>query len=318
MSDWRPGISRAVLGERARLLASIRAFFARRDVLEVDTPVLASFGVTDPAIEPLLVGQSSSSAAPRFLQSSPEFAMKRLLADGSGAIYQLGKVFRDGEVGGRHNPEFTMLEWYRPGWNLDELIAEVGALVSACLGAQLWETCSYRELFLNLLDIDPLTATREALARAAGERVDTTGLALDRDGWLDLLMSHCVEPALAGRGMVFVCDYPASQAALARIVERDGQRVAQRFELFADGIELANGYRELLDPEQLRQRAQADNQRRRQAGQEERQLDPRLVEAMQAGLPDCSGVALGVDRLLMLKLGAATISEVLPFDWSRS
>ena len=318
MSDWRPGISRAVLGERARLLASIRAFFAQRDVLEVDTPVLASFGVTDPAIEPLVVGQGTSPAAARFLQTSPEFAMKRLLADGSGAIYQLGKVFRDGEVGGRHNPEFTMLEWYRPGWKLDELIAEVGELVSACLAWQAWEVCSYRELFLNLLDIDPLTATRESLARAAGERVDTTGLLLDRDGWLDLLMSHCVEPALAGRGMVFVCDYPASQAALARVVERDGVRVAQRFELFAGGMELANGYLELLDPEQLRQRAQADNRRRRQAGQDERQLDPRLVAAMQAGLPDCSGVALGVDRLLMLKLGAATIGEVLPFDWSRS
>jgi lysyl-tRNA synthetase class 2 len=317
MSDWRPGVSRDALLARARLLAAIRAFFRERDVLEVDTPLLASYGVTDPAIEPLVVA-GSANASSRFLQSSPEFAMKRLLAAGSGAIYQLGKAFRAAEAGSRHNPEFTMLEWYRPGFSLVELMHEVGALVGHCLGREGFAISSYRQLFLTQIGIDPWAATTAELEAAARERLDPGAMSLDADGWLDLLMSHCIEPALAPRGLVFVTDYPPSQAALARCAERDGVWVAERFELYVDGLELANGYRELLDPRELVARAARDNSRRRAAGQAERLLDPRLLAAMEAGLPDCSGVALGLDRLLMQSLGATSLDQVIPFDWSRS
>ena len=320
MSDWRPGATRAALVARARLLARIRQFFAERDVLEVDTPLVARFGVTDPAIEPLRVSGVCAGPASLFLQTSPEFAMKRLLAAGSGAIYQLGKAFRDGESGARHNPEFTMLEWYRPSVTLEALMDEVAALVVACLGdgaAPAVRRATHAELFEAAVGIDPHRADEATLAHAARRHVDTGDLALDRDGWLDLLMSHVVEPTLAGEGLVFIHDYPASQAALATCVERGGVVVAERFELYLGGVELANGYRELRDPAELCRRADRDNARRSAAGQEPRHLDPRLLAAMEAGLPECSGVALGVDRLLMQVLGASRVAEVLPFDWSR-
>jgi lysyl-tRNA synthetase class 2 len=315
MTDWRPGAGRVALEARAGLFADIRSFFHDRGVLEVDTPLVASYGVTDPAIEPLRV--SSGDAHPRFLQTSPEFAMKRLLAAGSGPMYQLGKAFRAGEVGPRHNPEFTLLEWYRPGFDLAALIAEVAALVEACLGRSGHAVHSYRELFLGHLGIDPLEADTALLRDYARARIDCGDLELDRDGWLDLLMSHCVEPALAAEGLVFVTDYPPSQAALARTVERDGALVGERFELYVDGLEIANGYRELLDADELARRAVADNRRRAAMGLEPQELDPRLLAAMRAGLPDCSGVALGVDRLLMRKLGASSLDEVQPFGWTR-
>ncbi len=318
MSDWRPGMDRAALQARARLLSQLREFFTRRGVLEVDTPLLASHGVTDPAIEPLRVFSApTSSAPPLFLQSSPEFFMKRLLAAGSGDIYQLGPVFRRGEQGSRHNPEFTMLEWYRLGFSLADLIDEVGQLVGPCLGRSSWESATYQELFLDVLDLDPHTAATEALEHAARARLDLGELALDRDGWLDLLMSHCIEPKIAGRGLLFVTAYPASQAALACCTEVDGQAVADRFELYVDGVELANGYRELQDPRELERRADLDNARRRAAGQEERVLDPRLLAALHHGLPSCSGVALGVDRLLMKQLGAERLDDVMPFSAPR-
>ncbi|WP_439106285.1 EF-P lysine aminoacylase EpmA [Congregibacter sp.] len=317
MSDWRPGATRAALEARAALLGTLRAFFAQRDVLEVDTPVLASFGVTDSAIEPLRTIASRVDSRSMFLQSSPEFAMKRLLAAGSGPIYQLGKAFRDGEVGGRHNPEFTLLEWYRPDFELEQLIEEVGALACECLGRDGWSVSSYAALFEDVLGIDPWETSAEELREIATTQLDLGSLELDYDGWLDLLMSHLVEPRLANRGLQFVCDYPPSQAALARCADRNGRTVAERFELYVDGIELANGYRELLDVQELADRALRDNERRRVSGQEIRDLDPRLVAAMQEGLPDCSGVALGVDRLLMAQLGADRLSAVMPFDWSR-
>lgn len=331
MSDWRPGATRAALKARGELFAKLRDFFAKRDVLEVDTPVLARFGVTDPSIEPLVIADTTVTASvgaaggsprpapsPMFLQSSPEFAMKRLLASGSGPIYQLGKAFRDGEVGGRHNPEFTLLEWYRPGFSLEQLIDEVAELVCACLGRDTWQLVPYHQLFEEVLAVDPWQLKASDLQKIARDRLDIGDLQLDYDGWLDLLMSHVVEPMLVSRGIQFVCDYPASQAALARCVDRGGRRVAERFELYVDGIELANGYRELLDAEELADRAAGDNDRRQIAGQDPRTLDPRLHAAMQSGLPDCSGVALGVDRLLMAQLGLDRLSAVMPFDWSRS
>ena len=322
MSDWRPGATRAVLQARGALLRRLRDFFAERQVLEVDTPLLARYGVSDPAIEPLCVvapgadGRTNPGPA-QFLQTSPEFFMKRLLAAGCGDIYQLGKVFRAGESGARHNPEFTLLEWYRLGFTLNELIDEVGALVAACLGRCDWRRVSYRTLFAQHLDLDPHSASAEMLERAARARLDLGALTLDGDGWLDLLMSHCIEPAIAADGLVFVHDYPESQAALARCARRAGAGVAERFELYVDGVEIANGYRELLDPEELQRRARLDNDRRRRSGREARDLDPRLLAALRSGLPDCSGVALGVDRLLLLQLGAQRLDQVMPFSAER-
>lgn len=318
MIDWRPGASQALLLRRAELLARVRAFFAHRAVLEVETPLLCSRGITDPAIEPLCVsGGLSLGGSSRYLQTSPEYAMKRLLAAGSGPIYQICKAFRDGEAGRRHNPEFTLLEWYRPGMDQHALMAEVAALVCACLGEGPWQAFTYRAVFQQCLQLDPFTADLAALQSAARQLTDTGSLAGDRDFWLDLLLTHAVEPWLAGQGLCFIYDYPASQAALARLVERDGHTVGERFELYIDGIEVANGYHELADAAEQRARFEADNRRRQSMGQVERPLDEALLAALEAGLPACSGVALGLDRLLLLASGEADIRRVLAFSWER-
>ena len=298
--------------------ASIRQFFAERNVLEVETPLLGSAGVTDPAIEPLIVAAGASLGGPRYLQTSPEYAMKRLLAAGSGPIFQIARAFRDGEAGSRHNPEFSLLEWYRPGFDHHRLMEEVAELVCGCLGERPWQRLSYRQLFLDLLQLDPFLASAAELEAVARRSIDVGGLQGDRDLWLDLLMSHLVEPRLADMGMCFVYDYPASQAALARIVEMDGVMVGQRFELYVDGMELANGYFELGDAAEQRARFEADNRQRRIAGAPSRALDESLLEALAHGLPQCSGVALGIDRLLMLNCGSDDIRGVLAFDWQRS
>lgn len=315
--DWLPSATLEALRARADLLARIRAFFASREVLEIETPLLCSSGVTDPAIEPLIVERGDSLTAPRYLQTSPEYAMKRLLAAGSGPIYQLARAFRDGEAGARHNPEFSLLEWYRPGLDHHQLMAEVAELVIHCLGSKPVEYHSYRDLFMTELGLDPLTASLDQLRDRARESLDVGSLRGDRDTWLDLLMSHLVEPALTGRGLCFVYDYPASQAALARVEEKGGQMVAQRFELYVDGVEVANGYCELTDASELRRRFLADNARRRECGRSQRPVDELLLAALDSGMPACSGVALGVDRLLMLAHGKTDIRQVLAFDWPR-
>ncbi len=284
----------------------------------METPLLCRAGVTDPAIEPLLVELGSVLGAPRFLQTSPEYAMKRLLAAGSGPIFQIGRAFRDGEAGPRHNPEFTLLEWYRPGFDHHALMAEVAGLVQHCLGARPWRRVSYRQVFLDSLGIDPHEAPVWHLEDCARDHLDPGDLSGDRDLWLDLLMSHLVAPGLAGEEMVFVHDYPESQAALARTAEVDGITVGQRFELFVDGMELANGFFELGDAAEQRRRFERDNQRREDAGLPRRPLDEALLQALEAGLPDCSGVALGIDRLLMLQRGESDIRRVLAFDWERA
>jgi lysyl-tRNA synthetase class 2 len=318
VSDWRPNASIEVLQRRAALFADIRDFFRSRGVLEVDTPLLGAFGVTDPALEPLIVAHCRAASVPRFLQTSPEYAMKRLLAAGSGPIYQIAHAFRDDEYGRRHNPEFTLLEWYRPGYDLPALMDEVADLVLGLLGRETRELVTYRQLFLDTLDLDPFMAPLEELVAAARGCIEAPDLGTDRDAWLDLLMSHVVEPALAHRGVVFVHGYPPSQAALARGADVDGVEVAQRFELYVDGLELANGFHELADATEQARRFEADNALRRARAQPERAADTRLLAALAAGLPDCSGVALGLDRLLMLRCSAAGLAEVLPFDWQRS
>lgn len=316
--DWRPAASLELIRARASLLRQLRHFFAARDILEVETPLLCGAGVTDPVIEPLVVERGSLVRQARYLQTSPEYAMKRLLARDGLAIYQLARAFRDGEAGVRHNPEFTLLEWYRPGLDHHELMAEVAELVRHCLGERPLRKFSYRQLFREYLQVDAFAASPDELESLVRAHIDVGAMAGDRDLWLDLLMSHVIEPRLAQRGMVFVYDYPASQAALARVVEVDGVAVGQRFELYVDGTELANGYFELLDAGEQRRRFERDNARRREHGQPERPLDEKLLAALEHGLPPCSGVALGVDRLLMLATGVGDIRKVLAFDWHRA
>ncbi len=320
MHGWRPGADLAVIRARGELLAAIRRFFADRDVLEVETPLLCSHGVSDPAIASLLVADPSPSSRDkaRYLQSSPEYAMKRLLAAGSGPIYQLTRAFRGGEAGVRHNPEFSLLEWYRPGFEHHQLMAEVADLVMHCVGERPWRKCAYRTLFIDLLGLDPFTAALDEVEAFARTRIDVGDMTGNLDLWLDLLMSHLIEPQLAGPEMVFVYDYPVSQAALARTGKSGDQRVGHRFELYVEGLELANGYFELADTEEQRRRFSDDNQRRAQTGLPNVPPDEQLLAALASGFPDCSGVALGVDRLLMLASGARDIRSVLAFDWSRS
>jgi lysyl-tRNA synthetase class 2 len=308
---WQPGATPAALAARAGLLTRIREFFQQRGVLEVETPLLGAGTVTDPNITPI-------ACADRWLQTSPEYAMKRLLAAGSGPIYQICKAFRHAEAGSRHNPEFTLLEWYRPGFSLADLIVEVGELVSGILGRQDWHRCSYQQLFQDYLQLDPFTVDSANLAAFARERLDLSFEPDNRDVWLDLLLSHLIEPQLAERGLLFVYDYPPTQAALARL-RRDGEHVvAERFELYADGVELANGYCELTDAAEQAARFARDNELLIQAGSAPRAVDHRLLQALEQGLPACSGVALGLDRLLMVLTGAASLAEVMSFDWDRA
>ena len=315
---WRPVADMECIRQRAELLATLRQFFADRAILEVETPLLCRNGITDPSIEPLIVEADPFSGQPRLLQTSPEYMMKRLLAAFAEPIFQITKAFRSGEAGSRHNPEFSLLEWYRPGFDYHQLMVEVADLAQCCLGPRPVKKYSYRELFQQCLQIDPFTATIAELEAIARRHLDPGNLSGDRDLWLDLLMSHVLEPQLAGEGVCFVYDYPASQAALSCVVQADDVWVGQRFELYVDGMELANGYCELTDAPEQRQRFERDNVLRRQRGQVQRALDEQLLAALVSGLPDCSGVALGIDRLLMLKTGSSDIRDVLAFDWERS
>ncbi|WP_108445862.1 EF-P lysine aminoacylase EpmA [Halomonas denitrificans] len=324
--DWRPSAEIATLRERARLIAEVRAFFAERDVLEVETPVLGHGGSTEVHLASLSAEATTPAGRERlWLQTSPEFAMKRLLAAGSGPIFQLARSFRDGEVGRRHNLEFTMLEWYRPGLGLEALIEETAALVTRVLGRGAGDKPGplrrrrYRELFREALGIDPFTASLATLRRLAGERGGLSMDDSDRDGCLDLLMSFVIEPELGRDGLDAVVDYPASQAALARHHRdpEDGASVASRFELYLDGLELANGYDELTDAAEQRARFTEDNAARRALGLAEVAVDERLLAALESGLPAGSGVALGLDRLIQLALGKASVAEVMAFATPR-
>ena len=323
MSDWRPSAALDVLRLRARLNAAIRDFFATRGVLEVETPVLSRAGNTEPNIASFALefsGRTDGAPRRRWLRTSPEHALKRLLAAGLGDCYELGRVFRDGEAGGRHNPEFTMLEWYRLGIDHGRLADEVVALVRmalALVGREASaETVAYRELYLRTLGIDPMDAADEALRAALGEvAIDPEGLV--RDDWLDLLMTHRIQPALSPDAILVVRDYPASQCALARI-RRDDPPVAERFELYLGPLELANGYHELADAGEQRARFERDHAVRDARGLDAPPIDDRLLDALAHGLPPCAGVAVGVDRLLMAMLGAGTVAEVLAFDFPRA
>ena len=315
MSDWRPTGDAEALRARAGLLAKIREFFSERGVLEVDTPLLSQFGVTDPNIELFTVALPNEQ---RFLQSSPEYAMKRLLASGVGDIYQLGKAFRRGESGARHNPEFTLLEWYRAGMSHHQLIREVAELVARILPVRTWQVWSYAALFAEILNLDVFTASAETLNRKVEEEGISIDAPLSRLDYLDLLMTHSIEPRIADWGLVFVIDFLPEQSALARLIPRQENTVAARFEAYYGGLELANGYWEEAQADVLSARFAEDNAKRGLRGQEVISADTRLLHALEAGFPDCSGVALGFDRLLMLTLGQSSIAEVMPFGWDRA
>lgn len=316
--DWQPSASLETLKSRAALLSSIRAFFAAREVLEVDTPLLARWGVTDPHLENL---ETELFGTTYYLQTSPEYAMKRLLAAGSGCIYQLGKVFRADEQSARHNPEFTMLEWYRVGFTMHELIAEVDALLHDTVQSGPLQQITYQQLFIDTLGIDPLANDAVDLLRnALATRDELRDWALsenDFDTLSDGAMAFVIEPQLPRHTPYAITHYPASQAALAQL-DADDSRVALRFEIFYGGLELANGYQELTDKDQQAQRFHADNLRRSALKKSPRSGDPRLLAALAHGLPDCSGVALGFDRLLMIAQQKQRISEVLPFAIDRA
>jgi len=360
--DWRPTASTATLAQRAALLARAREFFARRGVLEVDTPLLIGTAVTDVHIHSARV-ELDTGARPLSLATSPEYAMKRLLAAGSGDIYQISHVVRAGERSRLHNPEFTLIEWYRLGFTLDALMNEVQALARELLGAprdaragagsaapgavRRSERITYRDAFLRVLGLDPLTADIAELERAAGrhgfvatrekqptppkDRATTRDKGAtareehaapadshrDRDMLLDYLMGAVIGPALGLGALTFVHGYPASQAALAQLDPHD-PRVALRFELYCEGIELANGFRELASSAEQRARFECDRQERARRGLQVPEMDERLLAALDAGLPPCSGVALGFDRLLMIALGARHIDEVLAFPIERA
>ncbi len=321
--DWRPSANVEAIRLRAHVNATVRAFFAARDVLEVETPILSQAGNTDPNIASFSLefgGHVDAGPRQRWLRTSPEFPLKRLLAAGLGDCYELGRVFRDGEAGGRHNPEFTMLEWYRVGWDHRRLIGECADLLAGLLAlvgrqATLREV-TYRTLYRERLGLDPFDASIESLQHALGEvRIDPEGLL--RDDWLDLLMTHRLQPAFAHDELLAVHDYPASQCALAR-VRRDEPPVAERFELYLGPLELANGYHELADGREQAKRFQRDVHVRQTRGQASPAVDRRLIAALDAGFPDCAGVALGMDRLLMAMLSTPRIADVLCFDFARA
>jgi len=315
---WQPTASLVALKSRAQQLSWVRGFFASRGVMEVETPVMGRCGVTDLNIDSVSTSPAASQR-PCWLQTSPEYDMKRLLAAGSGPIYQVARVFRDGERGARHNPEFSLLEWYRPGFNDVRLMAEVADLVCGWLDCPRPLILTYREAFLRFAGVDPFAVDDPTLRQLCKPWMAPDQLQrLLRDECLDLLMSFRVEPGLAELGAVFITGYPESQAALARVSEVDGVRQAHRFELYIDGLELCNGYWELTDPAEQRRRFELDNLARRRAGKPEMPIDEALLAAMDAGIPDCAGVALGLDRLLMLKLGLKDIAGVLAFPGERA
>jgi elongation factor P--(R)-beta-lysine ligase len=313
--SWRPTATRTMLEQRALLLARARGFFADGGVLEVDTPMVVNAPVTDVHIHSARVDLGPAATRPYFLHTSPEYAMKRLLAAGSGDIYQICHVVRGFERGRLHNAEFTLVEWYRIGFTLEDLMSEVDALVRALLGPVATrhssERISYREAFLRELSLDPFTASVSELQGEA-RKLGFAAPDAQRDELLELLMGAAVGPRLGSKALTFVHGYPATQAALASLDPHD-PRAALRFELYCDGVELANGFHELASAPEQRARFNKDIAERQRAGLPTFAPDEFLLAALAHGLPECSGVALGFDRTLMLATGAQTIDAVLTF-----
>ncbi len=310
---WQPSCDLNALKNRATLLRNIRDFFTTQSVLEVETPLLSNTTISDPHITSL---QTKIFEKIFYLQTSPEFHMKRLLAAGSGSIFQICKAFRADELGRQHNPEFTMLEWYRVGFNAQQLMDEIDALLQELIHIKKAHRYTYQEIFLSSLQIDPLTASVNELQNICSrQNIIVQGLDHDdKDAWLNLLMSHCIEPKLnEHKQPYFIYDFPISQAALAKQSNTD-PRVAERFEVYLHGMELANGFNELTDVIEQRIRFENYLQQRKNLGLEMIPMPENFLAALQHGMPACAGVALGIDRLLMIENDIASIQRVLSFS----
>lgn len=324
MLPWQPTASIENLRLRAETLTKIRAFFAARVVLEVETPLLCPATVTDVHLQSFVTTYQPGGNLPTetlYLQTSPEFAMKRLLAAGSGAIFQICKAFRnDGESGRIHNPEFTMLEWYRPGFSHHDLMNEVDELLQTILNTQPAERLSYAEVFKQHADLDPhqssVTELKRTVHNLAGPELAAYNFE-DRDTWLHLLMTHVIEPKIGHKKPTFIYDFPISQAALARIRHEDPP-VAERFEVYFDGVELANGFHELTDAKEQQQRFENDLLKREKLDYPSVPIDCAFLAALQHGLPQCAGVALGIDRLIMLAAKTHSLDDVISFPLLRA
>lgn len=320
---WMPSATNEVLRQRADFLKEIRLFFEKRGVMEVDVPLLYSGVATDPYLEAFSVSCNSEGGV-RYLQTSPEYLMKRLLAAGSGPIYYLGKAFRKGELGARHNPEFTILEWYRPEWDHIRLMNEVERLFYELLGCEIAERYTYQALFEARFKINPHVVPTDEIKEIAllhGWASRDPVPKLDRNSWLDLLFTHGVEPQLGYTCPVIVTDFPATQASLAKtrmVAGNPNYPVAERFEFYYRGLEVANGYHELTCPDEQRRRFEENLEDRKKLGYAPLPLDHALLSALSNGFPPCAGVALGVDRLFMLKLQERNIAKVLSFAWEQA
>lgn len=318
---WQPSASIENLRKRAAIIKQIRDFFTARGVMEVETPIMCHTSVTDPFIQSipaLFQAHPEENETRYYLQTSPEYAMKRLLAAESGAIFQITKSFRQGEVGRLHNPEFTMLEWYRPAFDHHQLMDEMDELLQLVLTMPPANRMTYAELFQTHLHINPHLASCDELAACAqANHVSIATDIHDKDTWLNILMSHCIEPHLGQDKPIFVYDFPASQAALARI-QNTNPPVASRFEVYVKGMELANGFHELQHAEEQRKRFENNLLARKSLGLNELVIDEYFIAALKHGLPDCAGVALGIDRLIMIAINGSTIADVLSFDFSRA
>lgn len=318
MTNFKPTCDLQALKARAKLYQQIRQFFEQRDVLEVETPILSQAGVTDVHLASIQAQRHlQGKKLTHYLQTSPEFAMKRLLASGSGAIYQICKVFRDDEHGRKHNSEFTMLEWYRPHFSLKDLMFEVTDLLNVVLAERFGDArptvLSYKHAFIDRLDLNPLKATLSELKDAAHRVGLNLDLGDDRLAYIDLLFSHMVEPSLGFDTPVFLTDFPPELASLAKTkIDEDGELVAARFELYIEGLELANAYDELIDAAVLRSRFQADNAEREKLGLHVMPIDEYLLTAL-PNMSECAGIALGIDRLLMVVMNQMKLEKVITF-----
>ena len=321
--NWKPSADLQILKHRSLIIQEVREFFISRNLFEVETPSLSQSGVTDEHLvcfKTHFLGADieaeikTSEGVPLYLQTSPEFHMKRLLSAGSGSIFQIAKAFRNEESGRFHNPEFTLLEWYQVDFDHHQLMDEMDELLQLILNTESAKRCTYQTAFLKILKVDPLSATLEVLKKS-GDHLnlgDVLFLETDRDTILQLLFCFAIEPVIANNKPCFVYNFPASQAALARI-SPDDNRVAERFEVYYKGIELANGFHELSDAKEQLKRFEQDNKKRQQKKLPIMPIDMNFINALPA-LPDCAGVALGIDRLIMLALKVQHIDEVLSFS----
>jgi lysyl-tRNA synthetase class 2 len=303
-----------LLRDRAALLKKARAFFEERNVLEVDCCALGPRAAIDSNID--VISATVSVREVGFLHTSPEYAMKRLLAKGSGDIYYLGHVFRQGEIGRVHNPEFAMAEWYRIGISFAQMIDETCQFLSLFLGKLPIRLISYREAFREYVGIDYTAAPLSEIERAAAQFSPSPTATWDRSSYIHFLLTHAIEPHLGRGELTVLTDYPPLEAALAQVVKKNGEEVAERFEIYHEGVELANGYHELADTSELRRRFNEENEIRRSLSKETYLLDEAFLTAMQRGFPECCGVSVGFDRALMLRHKAEALARVLPFAWT--